>query len=75
MNNYTFWIPIPAKGINAYDAWRNLRFIGETWYPESLQSPQPPPIFQNSDPIPAAEILGGSLSAGFGIDEGEDDAE
>lgn len=65
---YTFWVPFEGRGFNPQDAW-NDGFSSIVFSKEWLKPPED--IFGEDDEIPSAEILGGSLSAGFGIDNGK----
>ncbi len=73
MKNYTFWIPIQGRGNNFAQAWQDaMEAFQEAAFQGEYDLP-PADIFEEDDPVPAAEILGGSLSNGFGICEGEED--
>lgn len=67
MKDYTFWIPITATGESAQDAWE-AAMEAFTMHP-----PAHPPVstFGEHDEVPAAEILGGSLEAGFTLEHGD----
>lgn len=73
MNNYTFWIPIQGTGDDPKEGWISAleSLMERLMRDDSLLDTPPANIFRVHDPIPAAEILGGSLSDGFGMDEGE----
>lgn len=70
MNDYTFWIPLTGVGDTLLEAWQDAleRVIEGISKGEYVEPPSD--LFKAHDPIPAAEILGGSLSGGFGIDHG-----
>ncbi len=75
MNEYTFWIPITGMGDTPLEAWQEaleglIEGISTSQYAEP-----PADMFGPDDPVPTAEILGGALSAGFGIDNGPEEIE
>lgn len=74
MRNYTFWIPIQGSGDNFKEGWNDAmeKLAGSIMEGKEWNDP-PLDLFDKNDSIPAAEILGGSLSAGFGFEEGEDE--
>lgn len=69
MNEWTFWIPMKGKGTDAESAW--LDAMAQTFEGYLRDIPRvPEALFTSDEPVPSAEILGGSLSDGFGIDHG-----
>lgn len=73
MNRYTFWIPIDGVGDTAAAAWDAAVENLQAGIAQGELDVPPADIFEKGEPVPAAEILGGSLSAGFGINEGEEE--
>lgn len=74
MNDYTFWIPIFGKGDNAKEAWDDALDKTVDAVLKGNEWTQPPEaLYTAHEEVPAAEILGGSLSAGFGIDHGPEE--
>lgn len=73
MNEFTFWIPITGMGDNAQEAWEEAIGNLHTGILKEEYNKPPEDVFTKDDEIPSAEILGGSLSGGFGIDMGPED--
>lgn len=74
MNEYTFWIPIFGKGDSAKEAWDDALDKTVSAVLKGNEWAQPPgALYTAHEEIPSAEILGGSLSAGFGIDNGPEE--
>lgn len=71
MNEFTFWIPIHGKGKTVEEAWDNawIKTLYNRLRDEEWTRP-PEDTFTEHQHIPTGEILGGFLSAGFGIDHG-----
>lgn len=73
MNEFEFWIPIRGLGDTSKEAWDDaMEKFAAAWIWGGEWNKPPEDIFEEEDPVPSAEILGGSLSAGFGIDLGPD---
>lgn len=68
MKDFTFWVPIQGSGDNAQEAWENAMEAFTMAPPAN----HPAPVFGKDEPVPAAEILGGNLDAGFTLDHGEE---
>lgn len=76
MNNFEFWFSIQGIGDTPKEAWDDaLDKFAAAWMRGKEWNNPPADIFDAEDPngIPSAEILGGSLSGGFGIDHGPED--
>jgi hypothetical protein len=73
MKRFTFWIPIEGSGDNAQEAWDEAmeKLLAAALTGEYTKPPED--VFGEHEEVPAAEILGGSLSNGFGIDNGEEE--
>lgn len=73
MNEWTFWIPITGMGDDFREAWEAaLERLIEGIHKGEYTHP-PEDLFGPDDEVPAAEILGGSLSDGFGINNGPEE--
>lgn len=73
MNEWTFWIPIHGKGDSAKEAWDDAIEKTVDAILRSAEWKEPPEaLFASDDHIPP-EILGGSLSDGFGVDHGPEE--
>lgn len=74
MNNFEFWFSIQGIGDTPKEAWDDAmeKFLGALMRGKEWNNP-PANTFGKDEPIPADEILGGSLSGGFGIDHGPED--
>jgi hypothetical protein len=70
MREFTFWLPIHGHGDTPQEAWEDAIANMQAGIAEGEYEAPPAALFGPEDEIPAAEILGGSLSGGFGIDPG-----
>lgn len=75
MKCFEFWIPVHGLGDNAQEAWQDAIESLQAGIAEGRFNEPPADIFEEDKPVPAAEILGGLLSFGFGIDKGEKEIE
>lgn len=71
MKNYLFWIPLTGDGDTPQEAWENAiaNMVEDGREFEKVSDN----IFGPDEEIPTAEILGGKLNTGFGIDLGEEE--
>lgn len=73
MKRYTFYINVDGIGSNPKAAWEDaMEQLTDALFQGEYNAP-PADIFGPDDSVPATEILGGSLDAGFGIEHGEEE--